>query len=264
MAENPGEVIAVFGAGGGQYGGNRRRVELVMAGSGRFSRRGEQTDLGHAVSLLHSGTMRVAPPHVLVVRHGITPWNAEGRWQGWEDVPLSEAGLAQAERAGLRLCAAKERFDRAVTSDLQRARQTAEAMVAVLDPTLPLSVDPRWRERNVGAWSGLMTADIEAGWPGWLESWRRGELPSPPESEPDLVLVTRTLAAIESIAADPLRTIVVTHGGVIRTLERHFGVEPAPVTNVAGRWFGWDGACVVAGESVDLLAGDDRPVTVSL
>ena len=208
--------------------------------------------------------MRVPPPHVLVIRHGITGWNEEGRWQGWEDVPLSDAGQDQAVLAGTRLLASGERFHRAVASDLARARQTAERIAAVLDPEMALSLDPDLRERNVGAWSGMLTADIEARWPGWLDAWRRGELDSPPEGEAEHGLRTRVVGAIERIAADPRRTLVVTHGGVIRTLERHYGTEPAPVSNVAGRWFGWDGSAAVAADAVNLLDGGERPVTMSL
>ena len=61
---------------------------------------------------------------ILLARHGETPWNAEGRYQGQEDIPLSEVGIAQARALGERL--REVPITRAVASPLGRARQTAE------------------------------------------------------------------------------------------------------------------------------------------
>ncbi len=224
-----------------------------MPGIGRYPSRREQTELGHPVSLLHLAAM-----HVLVVRHAVTAWNAAGRWQGWEDVPLSIEGEAQADRAGTILRDIDPRFDRVVASDLLRARQTAERLVAAMGQSaititpLAIEVVEGLRERDIGAWSGKLTAEIEAQWPGWLDAWRRGELDRPPEGEYEPEFRARISTALEAITSTRQRTLVVTHGGVIRTLEVHYGTNPAPVANVSGRWFGLANGRVTPGDRVDL------------
>lgn len=255
MRQDLGESDSEPNRGGGQDRRDRGLVKLRVAGTGGHPSRCEQTELGHPVSLLHLAAM-----HVLVVRHGITAWNAAGRWQGWEDVPLSPEGEAQADRAGTILRAVGPRFDRVVASDLLRARQTAERIVAALGQSAVTStpyaieVVEGLRERDIGAWSGKLTAEIEAQWPGWLDAWRRGELDRPPEGEYEPEFRARISTALEAIATTGQRTLVVTHGGVIRTLEVHYGTDPAPVANVSGRWFGVANGRVTPGDRVDLAS----------
>lgn len=242
-----------------QHGAYRGPVELGVTRPGRHPGRGEQSDLGHRDSLLHCHAV-----HVLVLRHGITAWNATGRWQGWEDVPLAPEGELQADRAGLALAAAGERFDRFVSSDLVRARQTAERIVAALVPSAPIDEEWGLRERDIGAWSGKHTGEIEAQWPGWLDAWRRGELDQTPDGEHEPEFRSRITSALEAVLRAGPRSLVVTHGGVIRTLEVHYGVTPEPVGNISGRWFGLEDGAVVLGPRVDLVADLVVPVSVSL
>jgi broad specificity phosphatase PhoE len=166
---------------------------------------------------------------VLLVRHGESVWNADGRWQGQADPPLSVLGREQAHHAA----AAIGRFDALWSSDLARARVTAGILAVPLH--LPVWVDARLRERGAGEWTGLTRSEIEARFPGALEARR-----SPPGFEPDDALRDRTLAALGDIV-DELEpggdALAVTHGGVIRTLERFLGVESEPVPNLGGRWF---------------------------
>ena len=193
--------------------------------------------------------------HVLVVRHGLTQWNADGRWQGWTDVTLSAIGEDQAERAGAGLAGLGLTFTRVLASDLLRARRTAERMAAAIrfDPGA-IVLDPALRERNIGAWSGRTTEQINAEWGGQLDAWRRGELVSPPEGETEAAFLARSVGAIERIVRTGATTLVVTHGGVIRTIERHYGAPHRSVPNVGGRWFGRsvDGL-VVPGDVVHLI-----------
>jgi probable phosphoglycerate mutase len=93
---------------------------------------------------------------VLLLRHGLTDYNAEGRFQGQTDVPLNETGLAQAAAAAERL--AGRGITRVVSSDLQRAAVTARQVADRLD--LPVTLDPRLQEINVGSWAGLTAAQI--------------------------------------------------------------------------------------------------------
>ena len=99
---------------------------------------------------------------IVVVRHGITDHNARGIWQGHLDSPLTEAGLAQARAAAAAL--ASYAPDVVACSDLQRARVTAEIVLAHL-PGCELRIDPRLREIHVGRWQGLERAEMAARFP---------------------------------------------------------------------------------------------------
>jgi len=95
---------------------------------------------------------------VLLVRHGETLWNTEGRIQGHLDSPLSSAGVAQAEVLARRLAA--ERPDGLYTSDLGRALQTAEP-IACATGLVP-QVDPKLRERSYGRFEGRIWSEIKS------------------------------------------------------------------------------------------------------
>jgi probable phosphoglycerate mutase len=164
---------------------------------------------------------------ILVVRHGQSTWNADGRWQGQADPPLSELGIAQAEAAACGVDGVEVIW----ASDLERARHTASILAATRG--LEVVADPRLREREAGEWTGLTRAEIEERYPGALAERRR-----PPGFEVDDVLVVRALGALQDLAATLAgRTaIAVTHGGVILAVERHHGEERSPVANLEGRW----------------------------
>jgi glucosyl-3-phosphoglycerate phosphatase len=200
---------------------------------------------------------------VLVLRHGLTEWNAAGRWQGWADIPLTDVGRSQARVAAERLQDSGVHFYRVVFSDLERAAETATLIADLLgiNERVP---DAGWRERDIGHWSGLLTYEIEARWPGQLDAWRDGMLERVPGGELEDELQARILESLHVVLADPRPALVVTHGGVIRTLDRVFGVEPRPVPNVGGRWFGTSTTgAVLPGSDVDLLSGP-RPNSVVL
>jgi broad specificity phosphatase PhoE len=168
---------------------------------------------------------------LLVVRHGESTWNAQSRWQGQADPPLSALGERQAEEAAERL-AEIESITAVWTSDLARARRTAELIASRLDIE-GVREEPRLRERDVGSWSGLTRAEIEERWPGYLAARR-----APPDFEGDTELLARTLAGL-SAAVDGSGAgdvLVVTHGGVVRTIERSLGATPDRLPNLGGRW----------------------------
>ncbi len=98
---------------------------------------------------------------LVFVRHGETAWNAEHRFQGQTDVPLSPRGQAQAAALGRAL--ANMPFTHAYSSDLIRALETARAILAVRD--LPIVTDVRLREFDFGRWEGLTWVEIVARWP---------------------------------------------------------------------------------------------------
>lgn len=143
---------------------------------------------------------------LILVRHGRSTWNAEGRLQGAADPPLCAAGRRQCER--LRPMVEALAPDAVVTSDLVRARETA-----LLLTQTPATPDARWRELDLGAWTGRRAVDLE---PGVLEAWRRGH-GTPPEGETWEAAQERLLDAVLDLGASGARRpLVVTHGGAIR------------------------------------------------
>ena len=101
---------------------------------------------------------------VLLIRHGQSEWNADGRWQGQADPPLTDLGRHQALHASRNLGV----VDAIVASDLQRATETALIIAGELGVG-PLVLEPGLRERDAGEWSGLTRAEIERDWPGYLD-----------------------------------------------------------------------------------------------
>lgn len=160
--------------------------------------------------------------HVLAIRHGETDWNRAKRIQGHTDIGLSELGLGQAHSLGLAL--REQAVDAVYSSDLLRARQTAQA---VLDhgPQVkaPLRLEPLLRERSFGIFEGLTWEQIKARWPDQSERWRSRDADFGAEGGETLGdFYQRSIAALTQIAAaHPGQTIViVTHGGVLDCLYR--------------------------------------------
>jgi broad specificity phosphatase PhoE len=146
------------------------------------------------------------------LRHGESVGNAEERFQGRSDYPLTEAGRAQARALAERWSKEGMRFDLAVTSPLVRARETAEIVAGVLD--LPLKSDPIWMERDNGALSGL-TRD-EAG-----ELYPQPDFMTPYDSfgesgEGDWELFLRAGTAVQRLLRRPAgKYLIVSHGGLL-------------------------------------------------
>ena len=114
---------------------------------------------------------------ILLARHGETPWNAEGRYQGQIDIPLSPVGESQATALGKRL--QDVQITRAVASPLSRARRTAELALGESRMGM-LGLDPELQEIAHGEWEGLLASEIQEKDPPRLLAWRE---------EPDTVLM---------------------------------------------------------------------------
>ncbi len=157
---------------------------------------------------------------ILLARHGETDWNRDGRFQGWADPGLNETGRAQARLLAAQL--ADVPFDAVYSSDLRRAHETA---LIVAEPhSVPVVIDRGLREIDVGSWSGLTRAEIEARFPGMEHH--------DGESRDDHL--ARVLEAVERIAGDHPgeRILIVSHGGSLRALRRHAIGEPVhPIAN---------------------------------
>lgn len=151
---------------------------------------------------------------ILLARHGETDFNAEGRVQGWLDIPLNARGREQAD--ALARSVARQGLATVYTSHLARARATAEAVGATvgLEPV----VDERLAESHRGTWEGRLLAEIAHDDPELWAAWHRaGEafrFPGGGESLGEHR--DRVVAALEDVARGPLPALVVTHGGSIR------------------------------------------------
>lgn len=126
---------------------------------------------------------RRSPPATLVLlRHGRTPWNDEGRFTGWEDPPLSAGGQGDAGRAGTVLASTGLRVDAVFTSLALRTTATARLALAALgDPHVATTADWRLNERHFGSLQGLdrATATERHGRKA-LRRWRHDDLAAPP------------------------------------------------------------------------------------
>jgi probable phosphoglycerate mutase len=167
-----------------------------------------------------------------LARHGETDWNAVGRWQGHTDVPLNETGRQQARALALTL--RPYGVHAAVSSDLSRARETAQIVAQALG--VPLGpADPDLRERGFGVFEGLTRQECELqhpdAWAAWLAERR-----TPAGAETKEALAARVASAATRVAlhvaTDEAAALVVTHGGALRALvEAVTGQMPPFVKN---------------------------------
>jgi broad specificity phosphatase PhoE len=150
---------------------------------------------------------------LLLVRHGETDWNRDGRWQGHSDTHLNDVGREQAAA----LAAELDGVDVIYSSDLARARETAEIVAGRLD--LPVHLDARLRERSFGAWEGKTGPEIESEFAAAHAQWLAGGAGAD-DAEPFAEFAAR----IESFVADVLErhpeetVLIVAHGGSIRVI----------------------------------------------
>ena len=164
----------------------------------------------------------VAPTVLILVRHGETAGNQEGRFQVYE-TPLAEDGRRQARRLAERI-AAESPVHAIYTSDLARARETATILGARLgvEPVL----DRGLRELDVGEWKGLLRDEMTAQYPGGFEAWlARGCAERAPgesgECADDVAL--RAAACVDHILTQHPggRVVVVSHGLTLAILLAH-------------------------------------------
>lgn len=162
-----------------------------------------------------------APPGPLVVllRHGETDWNVAGRFQGQHDTDLTDRGREQAASAAEALRDALAGHEvRLVSSDLRRARSTAEAVADALG--VPVRADARLREIAAGTWQGLLQPEIEALDPTAFASWRAGDDISLGGAETPSQAGGRVRDAVDEHVAslgERERLLVVGHGASIRS-----------------------------------------------
>jgi probable phosphoglycerate mutase len=178
----------------------------------------------------------------IVVRHGETAWNAEGRIQGHLDSPLNEEGLAQALLVGERL--AHEAIDALYCSDLGRVRQTVQPLVDRTGMTAQLT--ERLRERRLGAFQGLTSRECQARYPEDYARFHGRDVDhAVPDGGESIRDVNRRVSAFftELAARHPGQLVVaVTHGGVLDALYRFVTGTPLermrdfPIYNASLNW----------------------------
>jgi broad specificity phosphatase PhoE len=190
---------------------------------------------------------------ILLLRHAQSVWNAQGRWQGWADPPLSPDGERAARSAAGH--DALEGIDAGASSDLERASRTAE-LLAGGRPWPPVRRYRGLRERGAGHWTGLTRPQIEARWPGALGP----PLGTIAGGEAAAAVTARAVGALHRIADEwpDGQVLAVTHGALIRLVEAHAGADPVPVPNLGGRWIHVDGRRLRLGERVGTLAPAER------
>lgn len=158
---------------------------------------------------------------ILLIRHGETDWNVDKRLQGHIDIALNAEGLRQAAALGAAL--ADEALDAIFASDLQRARDTAQAIAR--PQGLKVQIVPALRERCYGGFEGLCHQEIAERYPADYVAWKARELdvryPAGERvAETIREFSVRVVAAMtELVQQSNYRKIaVVTHGGVLECL----------------------------------------------
>jgi broad specificity phosphatase PhoE len=158
--------------------------------------------------------------NILLVRHGETAWNREGRYQGRTDIPLSPDGETQVRALAVRL--AHVPIAIAIASPLARARATAQAILAGRD--VELTSEPALIEISHGAWEGQLSSDVERAHAEMLGTWRSSpdrDVPAGPGAETLGDVEARAWPVIERVARrlGPDETaLVVAHDAVNRVL----------------------------------------------
>jgi broad specificity phosphatase PhoE len=169
-------------------------------------------------------------PTIYYIRHGETEWNADGRLQGLQDVPLNDLGRQQAANAGGILAGLFARDGRNeqslafIASPLGRARSTMELVRDALNlPPDDYAIDDRLREIGYGQWEGSTLAQMQAEDPDvfarrQVDKWTV----SPPGGETYAAVQARMADWYKEITAD---TVAVAHGGTARALMVALGFE---------------------------------------
>ena len=157
---------------------------------------------------------------LLLVRHGETDWNADGRLQGQTDRPLSDFGRRQARQLAEELDG--EQFEAIYSSDLARARETAEIVGERLE--LGVALDPDLREKDWGTWEGLTAVERD----------RVEFVGESTQAHQERIL--QVLRRISERHPGDGQVLVVTHGGSMRRVQTAAMGMALPVVENCGRW----------------------------
>ena len=210
LANQAMDAAAAAGPGGPEPDRRERNASALHAGA----EVGEPAAPGSAVGW---GQARGRATTTVLLRHGQTGLSAERRFAGRGDIPLTETGEHQATAAAQRL-AERGGLDVIVTSPLQRAQRTAEAVAAATGA--PLQVEDGLAETDFGKWEGLTFAEAAARWPDEVSAWLGDPNAAPPGGESFAAVGRRVAAALDGLLAGPAsRTLLlVSHVTPIKTV----------------------------------------------
>ena len=162
--------------------------------------------------------------YVTLLRHGESVGNAESRWQGQTDFPLTDQGRTQAQALGERWKRQKMKFDFVISSPLSRARETAEIIASKLG--LLVEFDPLWLERDNGEFAGLTAQEVRQNFthPDFTTPYD----PVGMDGEGDWELFLRAGQALHDLLKrEPARYLIVSHGGLLnQVMHAIVGVLP--------------------------------------
>ena len=173
------------------------------------------------------------PFYITLLRHGESVGNAESRWQGQADFPLTNTGRAQTRKLAERWKKEKIKFDLIIASPLARAKETAEIIASALN--LKVEFEPLWLERDNGEFSGLTAHEVR-------QNFTHPPFMTPYDSvggdgEGDWELFLRAGQALQSLLKrEPARYLIVSHGGLLNQF-MHAVIGVAPQANNAGTRF---------------------------
>jgi probable phosphoglycerate mutase len=192
------------------------------------------------------------PHRLILIRHGETDWNREGRLQGQQDIPLNELGRAQAGEAAGRLRQLAPDFAGLdyVVSPMQRARETMAIISRELGlPPDAARFDDRLRELTFGSWEGLTWRDLRKSERELAQARQRDKWGFvPPEGESYRMLAERIRPVLQEFTRE---TVVVSHGGVARAVLALVGAVSPQKAALVDIWQGK--ILVVTGNQADWL-----------
>ncbi|MCO5090714.1 histidine phosphatase family protein [Bosea sp. (in: a-proteobacteria)] len=190
------------------------------------------------------------PHRLILVRHGETDWNREGRLQGGQDIPLNDLGRRQAAEAAGRLKALEPAYADLdyIASPMQRARETIDILRRELAmPAGAYALDERLRELTFGSWEGFTWRDIrkaERAEAHLRERDKWGYVP--PGGESYRMLAERVRPVLEGLRRE---TVIVSHGGVARAVLALVGAVKPREASMVEIWQGK--LLVVSGNRAD-------------
>jgi probable phosphoglycerate mutase len=151
---------------------------------------------------------------VHLVRHGETDWNVESRLQGWTDIPLNAKGVKQAQNAAMIL--AKRPVGQVISSDLQRARQTAAPIAS--QAGVEVVFDAALRERRYGTAEGRIDTELDQEFGGQLDDhWADADFAfEGGETRREVYERLRVFLGDLFAAPAPGELVLVSHGGALR------------------------------------------------
>jgi len=190
------------------------------------------------------------PHRLILIRHGETDWNREGRLQGAQDIPLNDLGRTQAAEAAGRLRELAPGFATLdyVVSPMQRAQETMAIIGRALGlPPDTARTDDRLRELTFGSWEGLTWRELRASERELAQARQRDKWGFiPPQGESYRMLAERIRPVLQEFSRE---TVMVSHGGVARAVLALIGAVSPQKAALADIWQGK--ILVVTGNNAD-------------